>query len=428
MSAITLSLHQPAQVGAHARSDAVLGTQTHIPGAVVRGALAATWIAEHGAPTPASPRRADFLELFEGGVRFGPLFAGEPFLPLSVLVHKYEPKSSCLYNAIDEAVHGPVSPQCAECGSPLERTTALEGSNVPVRRRTSVAIGAAGVAERGRLFSRDSLSPRDSAGNRSVFTGHLVARDTAHLTALATLDVVRIGGRRTTHGLAHVNIDPTHPVAVPARLDDHHVIVRLRSPGAFVDDLGRPSRDPNGAELRSLLGSDVTIEARWTRWQSVGGWHVASGLPKPTELVVAPGSTYLVRAAAPVTDDALRELGRRGLGLRRHEGFGDLGGAPVLPLGRLERERRQAQLTAHENARLRALAESVRPILGLNSWKEWPTLAGLLRAHAQGDAAATARLRGVTARLHTPATRAVDALLGYDLTDAAAVLNMLEVR
>ena len=52
MSELVLTLHQPAQIGDKARSDFVLGTQDHLPGTVVRGAFAASWIAATGTPAP----------------------------------------------------------------------------------------------------------------------------------------------------------------------------------------------------------------------------------------------------------------------------------------------------------------------------------------------------------------------------------------
>jgi hypothetical protein len=39
----------------------------------VRGAFAASWLARNGVSAPRTPERAEFLRLFEGGVRFGPL-------------------------------------------------------------------------------------------------------------------------------------------------------------------------------------------------------------------------------------------------------------------------------------------------------------------------------------------------------------------
>jgi hypothetical protein len=65
------------------------------------------------------------------------------------------------------------------------------------------------------------------------------------------------------------------------------LVLRLRSPGIFTDPQGRPSRDPDPSELTEVLGTPARVVRRWTRWQQAGGWHIASGLPKPSELAVA---------------------------------------------------------------------------------------------------------------------------------------------
>jgi CRISPR-associated protein Csx10 len=409
MSRLTLTLRQPAQVGDRARSDLVLGTHSHLPGMVVRGAFAAAWIGTHGEPGRSSPARAQFLRLFEGGVRFGPLFHAEPFVPLSVLRHKYP--RDCAVAEYDRATQDDVPRRCPDCGSPLEQVVGLrDETGLQVRRRTSVAIAASGVASRGQLVTRDTLA----AG--LALHGHLVAGDPDLIDALAGIGRVRVGGRRTTHGLADVAIDKTAQLPLPERRSDGRLVIRLRSPGVFVDDLGRPSRDPNLSELADALGSQVRVDRRWTRWHTVGGWHVASGLPKPTELAAAPGSTYLVTAAGPVSDDALAALARRGLGLRRHEGFGDLGDAPALRPGRLARDA--------EARRRVALLDAVAPLRGLQVTRPdvWPPLLAQLASHAAGDAAATAFLRRM-AQAHPDASigAALVRFLEFDLADAAYV-------
>jgi CRISPR-associated protein Csx10 len=112
MSELVLTLRQPAQIGDKARSDYVLSTQDHLPGAVVRGAFAAAWIAAHGAPGHGSPFREQFLRLFEGAVRFGPLFGGAEFTPLSVASHKYQADENCSVVEYDQALQDAVPVRC----------------------------------------------------------------------------------------------------------------------------------------------------------------------------------------------------------------------------------------------------------------------------------------------------------------------------
>jgi hypothetical protein len=74
--------------------------------------------------------------------------------------------------------------------------------------RTIVAIQESGVAHRGVLFTRESR------GAEHEFRGIITAGDPALLDILTGLGPVRVGGRRTTHGLAAVTISTdTGPAA-----------------------------------------------------------------------------------------------------------------------------------------------------------------------------------------------------------------------
>jgi len=416
MSELILTLRRPAQVGDKARSDFVLSTRDNLPGTVVRGAFAAAWIARNSAPAPGAPLRAEFMRLFEGDVRYGALLPhGLETSPLSVVSHKYQPSEQCAEAEYDQAAQDSVPVSCPDCGSPLEQSRALRGDGHPVlvQRRTSVVIAPSGVASRGQIVTRDTLA----AGQ--AFRGTLVASDPALLGVLADLGQVRVGGRRTTHGAADVRIEDGQDPPAAERRQDGRLILRLRSPGIFTDDQGRPAREPNAAELQDVLGCPVRVARRWARWHTVGGWHVASGLPKPAEVAVAAGSTYLLEPSAPVPDAAVAELGRRGLGLRRHEGFGDLASPPRLVPGR---HARQA-----EEDRLRGLMNLVAPLRGLQvtSGQDWAALTTLLTAHASGDATAAASLTRMAERFDPWIRQAIADFLRLAAADAAYVAGEL---
>ena len=410
MTALTFTLRQSAHVGDDARGASVLGTLDHVPGAVVRGALAAAWITRNGEPRHLpGTQRAEFVALFEGGVRYGPLFAGTPPVPLSVLRHKYPARDDC-DDAEHDEVRGEVGPRCPQCGSPWQQATRPEAPRESITRRTSVAITASGVAARGQIVTRDFLRPGLS------FAGNLVADDPALLDTLRGLGPVRVGGRRTTHGLADVGIGPSSDPPLPERLPGNRIVLRLSSPAVFVDDDGLPSPEPNVADLQDVLGVRVAVRQRWSRWATVAGWHIASGLPKPTEIAVAAGSTYLLETAAEVTDDALRILTRRGVGLRRHEGFGDLGGPYRLQAGRKARHR--------EAERLRDLVNQVAALRGIRTKQSlWPMVLDQLDAHAAGDPGATGFLKKMAA---DPLYRtALTRFLSFPPADARAVAQEL---
>jgi len=365
---LTVTLRQRALVSDKLRSDSVQTTLDHLPGSVVRGAFAAAWLADHGGT--ADTDRAGFLRLFEGGVRYGPLFVGRPPTPLSIVTHKYRYQTSgqvCPDLECDEALTGDAPPYCGTCGVPLEPARGARDKS-ETSRRASVSIHSSGVAVRGQLVTRETLSPEQA------FRGNLVA-DPTLLDRLAGLGPIRVGGRRTTHGRAEVAVDAAAP-ELPERLPDGRVVLRLRSPGIFVDNSGRPSRDPNAAELAELVGSAVTVHRRWFRWATVPGWHAASNLPKPSELAVAAGSTYLISADGGIGADTLAAMAARGIGLRRCEGFGDLGGPfPIEPGGRALSERAR-----QEAKQARAVAKDA----GLNQ-KEQAAAMEALTAYVRGE-------------------------------------------
>jgi CRISPR-associated protein Csx10 len=411
---LTVTLRQPAQLGDRPRDDFVLATMDYLPGAAVRGAFAAAWIARHDAPVPGSPGRGEFLRLFEGGVRFGALLppGAEPD-SLAVLRHKYQPADACRVVDYDRAQGADPPLQCPDCGSPLEQGKGLYPAAPARSRRTSVAISASGVAISGALFTRETLAAGQS------FAGTLVAGRPGDLDILQALGPVRIGGRRTTHGMADVVIGEGTPPG-PQRLDDTTLVLRLRSPGIFTEGCGRPRAEPDPAELTEVLGVPARVTRCWTRWQQVGGWHVASGLPKPGELAVAAGSAFLIQTERPTAPRALEALGRRGVGLRRHEGFGDLAPPPTLREGQDARQARQR----HRDT----LMARVAALNGVPArWPDrWPELRAALAGHAAGDAEATGRLRAAAEDpLDAGVGAALRAFLAMPVGDAVEVAKEL---
>lgn len=414
MSGLVLTLRQPAQLGSRARRDNVLGTLEHIPGSVVRGALAAAWLARHGASRPGTPEREEFLALFEGGVRYGALLRdGTEFMSLAVAGHKYDPEPGCRVVDYDRAMGDEPPLHCPDCGSPLEQRRGLTGERDAPRRRTSVAISPAGTAEDGALFTRETL------GAGQVFRGTVTAADDALLSILDGLGPVRVGGRRTTHGLADVAVTAGAALPLPQRRPDGMLVVRLRSPGIFTDSRGRPSRDPSGEELTEALGTGARVVQRWTRWEQAGGWHAASGLPKQQELAVAAGSTYIISAERAVADAALTRLADRGLGLRRHEGFGDLAPPPALRPGAAARR--------EEAGHRRKLLDKAAPLLRmLMAPRAGDVIRTLMTAHADGDGQATGRLRTAGSRHPDADVRAaMEFFLGLPPADAAYLAEEL---
>ncbi|MGW1677943.1 type III-B CRISPR module-associated Cmr3 family protein [Saccharopolyspora sp. NPDC002376] len=316
---LTVTLTEPVAVVRHLRNDFRQESYDHIPGTAVRGALAAQWLLAHGDPDD------DFLEIFEGDGVFGPLHSAASLpVPLSVKVHKYRAGDDCRvlwWDAIREEVD-----VCKWCEQKLEFSKGGPVGKVRRTPRTRNALDVEGGARSGNLFNQSSIA----AGN--VFEGWLSG------SALRSLRIdgepvrtLSLGGKRTVQGNAEVAIDfDAEPE--PVEMVGKDVILRLAAPGIFVDKLGLPADKPDPGELSDVLGVEVApVEGPWGRWTEVGGWHLASGLPKPTERAVQAGSTYRIRCAEPPSEAARRALMVRGVGLRRREGFGALC-RPVPPL------------------------------------------------------------------------------------------------
>lgn len=325
--ALTITIRQPTQVSTRVRVDNILETEGHLPGAAVRGALAAAWIARNGSPT-GSAARSRFEQLFEGGVRFAPAYHASPPVSLAVRGHKYGGGDDCDPFEIDEAkATAPLTASsCPHCGQAFVELKGLRSQDrPPIGRHTSVAISDANTAKDGQLFSRDSLKAN------ITLTGSLTG-SLDLLEELAGLGTIVLGGRRTSHGLAGIALGESDvPAPKPQRIG-RNLIFRFASPAIFVDDTGRPSLLPNEAELSEQLGTPCRIDRAWARWDEVGGWHAASGLPKSMESVAAAGSTYAITPSGKIDDQALAALSERGLGLRRHEGFGHFGRPTQLSL------------------------------------------------------------------------------------------------
>ncbi len=382
MKTLSLTFRQPVQVTQSRRADTINPTLGYVPGAAVRGAFAAAWITLHGPPEPGHPRREEFIAVFEGGVRFGPLYVDRLPQSLAVLRHKYALTTACTFAEYDAATAADPTgvPSCA-CGDPLEPAKGqVDDADSLIRRHTSVSVDPSGAAYVGQLFSRDSLRAR------TVVRGEVVGDD-ALLAVLAGFDQVSVGGRRTTHGLADVALAPADPIQ-PELRDDGDLVIRLGSPAVFVDDEGRPMDTPSERELREILGVDARVTHAWSRWGLVGGYHAASGLPKHTEVCVTAGSTYLVHPDSPVTPECIARMVRRGLGLRRHEGFGHLTGSPTLELTPVE-EAARAVAAARERE------QQERSVASLRSDAE---LVAELRRWMDGDADAWSRAQALAAR------------------------------
>lgn len=309
---LTYRLRLRSAVTAGAGAEVGNGQRGHlvIPGSVVRGALAAAWLREHG-PADADDRMA---ALFERDLSVGPAVpVGSRLIPLSQFRRKYpEPGVS---NEWDDAAAHAVDPP----GQGLEFGRGWQVPTEYTVRITRTALDPDGTAKTGNLFSETGLR----AGVVAVGELRVRTDDAAALDWLRRPRTLRVGGRRSTAGAADwaVHDDavgehtPTDPGAVGVT-----TLVRCLSPLILVDAFGAPAADHGTVEvaLTQAAGQRLRLRRQWVRTRTVEGWHTASGLPKVAEWAIEAGSVFEVDGMT----DAVRERLEAGVGLRRQEGFG----------------------------------------------------------------------------------------------------------
>ncbi|MGW2320092.1 type III-B CRISPR module-associated Cmr3 family protein [Streptomyces sp. NPDC001680] len=337
MPEVTLQLAQPAALGRTPRGTAPIDTHRHVPGSVLRGALAAAWIRDYGPPQHAPlARREEFLHLFEGPVRYGPLFdPASDVVPLSVLRCKYQPEDACRTFHTDLAAtpEKPADttgarPRCTVCGGrtqPGRGEVEYFGADPAISQVTRVQLTEGERAADGQLFTRRTLNHRVGGEAARELSGRITAPDSKRATWLLAARRLHIGGRRSTSGAAEYTAydAPLTPPDQAQLITGGLLVVRLTSPALLVDAAGRPTDRPDETLLTELLGVPARVADAWTRREQVGGWHALTNLPKPVELAVSAGSVYrLAFPAASPGRDGLARLATHGLGLRRAEGFG----------------------------------------------------------------------------------------------------------
>jgi CRISPR-associated protein Csx10 len=294
-----------------------------IPGSTVRGALASAWL-NGDAPEGATSQR--FHDLFERSLVVRPAIPEHMHLSaMSVRWCKYPlpadgtDQSFCA-GTDDAAAYVDEQPPktCPNCGGGLESGRGYgwqSGTRTgpPTVAVIRTALNTDGVAKDEQLFTRRALE-RDM-----ILRGSLLVLDpdrfSAELVWLRIRRELRVGGQRSVLGLAEWTASDTS--APPGHPIPDHAVLRFTSPAILVDEHGAPTLDP-GPELRRLCPDAVLDHGSWLRPVRVGGWHAASGLPKPEDWAVEAGSTFVVNGLP--TDASPRLV--LGLGLRRLEGYG----------------------------------------------------------------------------------------------------------
>ena len=310
---LTLRFETPFSVGIGNEALFHTTTQRVIPGATLRGALAALWWRECNSAD-------DFAALFDDDLLVTQAVPeGAVLRTTSTVACKYGAEPRCgeavydcaLFVASGEALDIRV---CPRCKGPLTAKPGWIDLPDPVRRGR-VQLRADETAEDGRLYSRDYVAK----GTRYIAE----IETSADLSWLHDA-TVRIGqGRSQDRGRALATVAPLEEK--PLTWHDRPVAIHLTSPAIITNQWGAPSLDLDDvkSELQRVSGDEnLTLNRRpeWVRSELVTGWHGRSNLPKVPDWAFAPGTSFVVDG---LTADGWRRL-RRGIGWRRIDGYGQL--------------------------------------------------------------------------------------------------------
>ncbi|MCS7241276.1 CRISPR-associated RAMP protein Csx10 [Candidatus Caldatribacterium sp.] len=362
----------PLRVGGIKPKNDFLNTLNYIPGSVLRGTLA-EWLK--------TKKREDMILPQVQRMRFGNLFPANarahfalpvPFTALECKLHGgftreggHGVRDSLLvalaYKELERSGARfpiPMAFRCKNCSGRMERISGFcvrtpEGwckTGVPLYPQTKVALSRTRrTAQEGMLYRVFGIPPVEGL----VFSGRIWAEEDSDVELLKeAVEYLGIGAM-TTRGFGKVRFKqkPNSYPPLEERLcrfnetlqrvwedlaelaaqasraplrkpQGTYFSVDLLSPGIFQDTYGLPSLVPH----LPIEGKKVELVFHATQPTFSGGWSTAWGLPKPTALAAAPGSTYVFRTDIPLEElvPLLEEIENQGLGKRTPEGFGEI--------------------------------------------------------------------------------------------------------
>lgn len=310
---LTLRFETPFSVGIGNEALFHTTTQRVIPGATLRGALAALWWRRFDSAD-------DFAALFDDDLLVTQAVPeGAVLRTTSEVTCKYRATTECGEVVYDRALFvasgdAPDVGVCPRCGGPLTAKPGWTDLPDPVRRGR-VELEANETAKEGRLYSRDYIGKG---------TRYIAEIETSADLSWLNDATVRIGqGRSQDRGRALATVAPLEEK--PLTWHDRPVAIHLTSPAIITNQWGAPSLDLDDVEreLQRVSGDEnLTLNRRpeWVRSELVTGWHGRSNLPKVPDWAFAPGTSFVVDG---LTADGWRRL-RRGIGWRRIDGYGQL--------------------------------------------------------------------------------------------------------
>ena len=380
MIQLTLALNSPLIISGN-RNDNLLESIDYIPGTVLRGALAASFLkSEKGGDENL------FKNIFlSGKVHFGNSYYGTENvsnLPatarscksfsgfkdpnaeinnpkhgvLDILIRSYVFQKN-LRNNIENSTESNIIDECLECGSSMipflgvyakvgmdERYFRFENQK-NIITRTSINENTQ-TAIPGALFSTEVIQP----DNEYNYHGKIIVYDTSleqQLIDLISNSTFTIGGERT-YGYGQVEVIEarinTYPNSIEAKLvtfndklkeylpdvGSQHFVVTLNSDTILVDRFLRFSSMLNEIILKDYFHTELNFKLvkSFCTTKIVQGWSNIHKLPKENDLAILKGGVFLfkteIETDPQILIEYLQEIESQGIGERKTEGFGEV--------------------------------------------------------------------------------------------------------
>jgi hypothetical protein len=357
MFEVSAQVESPLAISTRRATGFDIETLVHIPAVAFRGALAATYLHEHGS----EPDQGFHTLFLAGKVRYGDLrpegalhwplssrectvSARHPLVDLLLAASTGTlPREECV---VDGCRHKRKLPESFRRSA----GPAIESVKVNTRRIAHVQIDDdlrrasggllhsaqvidAGQTFEGRITAEPAAEPvlRKFLGQRrTIYIGRGRTRGQGRigLSAWETSDTADSELRQRLEGLnRRATLFPA--LASPSRIC---FTVTLQSPAIVFDRwlLSRPYL--TAADVSEEL-SDYRLLACFARSLEISGWHAKAGMPKSEIAAIAPGSSFLFGLEWRDSATRLAEFDRivpildasqtRGVGERLQEGFGE---------------------------------------------------------------------------------------------------------
>ena len=375
--AIEVTLRSPIVSGGRKPTGQTIQSVQHIPGGLLRGAVADRWLADSADGEPDDDFRKVFLD--RGAGIFRNCYSGASVLPATAIgckdfagfpaaddTDKHDIFDTLLERLVSEETNMPYTPRCPHCddngrvaaqgGFYTQSDASYEKTDLNTRLLTRVAINRhRKVAADELLYNLNAIDPLSVEGEKMRLYGS--ARIPSALVSKVA-DTLQKQGQRlgggTSRGLGRVCVkvkrrDDTDPLE--QRICDFNAALQRmweiysRLPCVNIEAF-------EGTYFSIALQSDTILQENWqssmtltvemlqemtgctaevapirsfASYDYVSGWNAAWGLPKETNLITRIGSVFVFH----VTDidtwiPALKTLEEIGVGSRREEGFGQI--------------------------------------------------------------------------------------------------------